>query len=69
MERKEGDTYKYGAYFNRIQTSYTCTDENGQSLECFCIIEISLRENSTVALFNQLSSTNQASSQAAISKI
>ena len=43
MERKEGDTYKYGAYFNRTQT-YTSAGENGQSLECFCVTEISLRE-------------------------
>ena len=41
MERKEGDTYKYGAYFNKTQT-YKYYIENGQSLECICIVEISL---------------------------
>ena len=41
MERKEGDTYKYGAYFNKTQT-YKYYVENGQSLECICIVEISL---------------------------
>ena len=44
MERKEGDIFKYGAYVNRIQTSYISTGENGQSLECFRTTEISLCE-------------------------
>ena len=33
----------YGAYFNITQT-YKYSGENGQSLECFGIIEISLWE-------------------------
>ena len=44
MERKQGDTYKYETYLNRIQTSYKYSGENGQSLECLCITEISLWE-------------------------
>ena len=77
MEKKEGDTYKYGAYFSRTQTSYTSTAENGQNLECYrnkpmgekCInsdfVEI---KNPTVTLINVLS-TNQAPSQVEIAKM
>ena len=41
-EHGKENAYTYGVYFNRTQTSYTSTGENGQSLECFCIIEIRL---------------------------
>ena len=47
MERKEGDTYKDGAYFNKTLTLYKYSAENGQSLECICAIEISLWEEKT----------------------
>ena len=36
IEKKEGDTYEYGAYCNRTQT-YKYSYENSQSLEYFCI--------------------------------